>query len=326
MRNAFALWMVAVVCGVGVATAATPPYPERPIRLLVGFSAGGSVDTTSRVLAQKLSDIWGQQVIVDNRTGAAGAIVMQIAEKAPRDGYTLMMGSSTQFTVGPALRAGRSPYPPLSSFTPVSKAVVAPIVLTVHPPVPATSLQELMRYGKSRSGQISYGSSGAGTASHIAMTLIARSGGFDIVHVPYKGGSDVIVAVVAGHVPVAMGSFSTALPHIKSGRLRALGVTESRRLSIAPDLPTIAESGLPGFDVSQWFGLFAPAGIPPAVRDRIGTALGAALAAPDVKTRLDGQGLEVTHAGPAEFGAYVAAELARWTQLLKTLGLQDKTQ
>ena len=176
-----------------------------------------------RVVAQKLSERWGQQVIVDNRAGAAGVIGMQAAAKAQRDGYTLMIGSATQFSVGPALGAGQSQYPPLSSFTPIAKLVVAPIVLTVHPSLPVRSFKEFMQYAKSRSGQISYASTGVGTPNDIAMTLIARSGGFDIVHVPYKGGSEVLVAAVGGQVPIALGSLATAMPHIKSGKLRALG-------------------------------------------------------------------------------------------------------
>lgn len=308
----------------GAAAAAASGYPERPVRLLIGFSAGGSVDTIGRILAQKMSERWAQQVIVDNRPGGAGAIVMQIAEKAPRDGHTLMMGSSTQFTVGPAMQAGPSTYPPLASFTPIAKAVVGPIVLTVHPTLPVRTVRELLQYGKSRSGQISFGSAGAGTASYIAMLIMARAGGFEIISVPYKGGSDVVVAAVGGHVPVAIGTFSTALPHIKAGKLRALAVTESRRLSIAPDIPTVAESGLPGFEVSQWFGIFAPANIPAPITQKLGTELGAILALPDAKERLEGQGLEVSYAGPSEFGAYLRSELGRWTKLIKELGLQEK--
>jgi tripartite-type tricarboxylate transporter receptor subunit TctC len=320
MRKALNFFLFGLSWSLGLATALAQSYPERPVRLVVGFGAGGSADTTARTLAQKLSEHWGQQVIVDNRPGAAGAIAMQIVEKTARDGYTLMIGSATQFSVGPAL--GQAQYPSLANFTPIAKVVVAPAVLTVNPSVTAHSLQELIQYAKSRSAPLTFGSTGLSTPNHIAMTLIARSGGFEIVHVPYKGGAEVITAAVAGHVPVAMGSFSTALPHIKSGRLRALGVTESKRLSIAPDLPTIAESGIPGFEVSQWFGIFAPAGIPGAITEKIGTDLNTIVAVPDVKQRLEGLGLEVSYAGPKEFGSYVKSELARWTKLIKELGIK----
>ena len=307
-----------------MAAANAQPYPDRPIRFLVGFVAGGAVDLTARTLAQKLSERWGQQVIVDNRTGAGGVIVMQIAAKAPRDGYTLMMGSSTQFSIGPAMQAGPSPYEPLSNFTPISQAVVSPIVLTVHPSVPARSVQELVQYGKTRSGQISFASPGAGTGSHIAGVLLGRTAGFDIVHVPYKGGGEAIVALIGGHVPISLGAISTALPHMKSGKLRALGVTEARRLSIAPEIPTIAESGLPGFEVSQWYGVFAPAGIPGSITHKMSGELGNILALPETRVRLSSQGLEVVHVPSELFAAYVMAELKRWTRLLKEMGIQER--
>jgi tripartite-type tricarboxylate transporter receptor subunit TctC len=326
MPKSLAFCLVWFAWSVALTTAVAQPYPERPVRLLVGFAAGGSVDTTGRVLAQSLSGRWGRPIVVENRAGAVGLIAMQIAEKAPNDGYTLMMGSASQFTVGPALEGGQSSYPPLSRFTPIAKLVVAPIVLTVHPSLPVHSFKELMHYAKSRPGPISYGSTGVGTPNHIAMALIGRSGGFEVVHVPYKGGGDVVVAAVSGQVPLAMGSFSTAVPHIKSGRLRALGVTESRRLSMAPDVPTIAESGLPGFEVSQWYGLFAPAGLPPVLTKKIGADVAAIVVMPDVRGRFEGQGLDVSYAASAEFGAYIKAELIKWTKLVKELGLETKAK
>jgi tripartite-type tricarboxylate transporter receptor subunit TctC len=326
MPKSLSFWFVCFCWNVGMVPAVAQTYPERPVRLLVGFAAGGSVDTTGRVLAQSLATRWGRPVVVENRAGAVGLIAMQIAEKAPTDGYTLMMGSASQFTVGPALEGGQSSYPPLSRFTPIAKLVVAPAVLTVHPSLPIHTLKDLIQYAKSRPGPISYGSTGVGTPNHIAMALISRSGGFEVVHVPYKGGGDVVVAAVGGQVPLAMGSFSTALPHIRSGRLRALGVTESRRLSIAPDLPTIAESGLPGFEVSQWYGLFAPAGIPPALTKKIGADVAAIVVLPDVKERFESQGLDVSYAASAEFGAYIKAELIKWTKLVKELGLETKAK
>ncbi len=321
----FVLFAAAFAAYLGSATAVAQPYPERPVRFLVGFVAGGAADTISRILAQKMGERWGQQIIVDNRAGSAGAISLQIAEKAPRDGYTLLMGSSTQFSVGPALQPTRSPYPPLSSFTPIAQVVLGPIVLTVHPSLPVDSVKALMQYGKARSGQLSFGSAGTGTPSYIAMLLIARAGNFEMISVPFKGGSEVIVAALGGHIPVTIGTFSTAQPHIKSGKLRALGVTEAKRLSIAPDLPAIAES-LPGFEVSQWYGVFAPAGIPPAVTRKISAELGAILALPDIRNRYESLGMEIAFAGPAQFGPYLKSDLARWTSMIKELGIQDKPQ
>jgi tripartite-type tricarboxylate transporter receptor subunit TctC len=299
-------------------------YPERPIRFLVGFVAGGAVDLTARTLGQKMSERWGQQVIVDNRTGAGGAIVMQIAAKAPRDGYTIMMGSSTQFSIGPALETGPSSYEPLSRFTPISQAVVSPIILTVNPSLPVRSVQELIQHAKTRPGQLSFASPGSGTGSHIAGILFGRSIGVELIHVPYKGGGDAIVALIGGHIPISFGAISTALPHLKSGKARALGVTELKRLSIAPDVPTIAESGLPGFEVSQWYGVFAPAGIPGSIAKKMNGELGNILALPETKDRLSSQGLEVVYVPSEPFAAYVKAELNRWTRLLKEMGIQGQ--
>jgi len=299
-------------------------YPDRPIRFLVGFVAGGAVDLTARTLGQKLGERWGQQVIVDNRTGAGGAIVMQIAAKAPRDGYTIMMGSSTQFSIGPATQTGPSPYEPLASFTPISQAVVSPIILTVNPSLPVRSVQELIQHAKTRPGQLSFASPGSGTGSHIAGILFGRTIGVELTHVPYKGGGDAIVALIGGHIPLSLGAISTALPHIKTGKLRALGVTEARRLSIAPEIPTIAESGLPGFEVSQWYGVFAPAGIPGSIAKKLNGELGNILALPETRDRLSSQGLEVVYVPSEPFAAYIKAELKRWTRLLKEMGIQGQ--
>ena len=319
--------LVVSLCLLGALSPGIAPaqsYPERPIRFLVGFAAGGAVDLTARTLGQKLGERWGQQVIVDNRPGAGGAIVMQIAAKAPRDGYTLMMGSSTQFTIGPAMQAGPSAYEPLARFTPISQAVVSPIVLTVHPSVPARSVRELLQYAKANPGQLSFASPGSGTGSHIAGIFFGRSIGADITNVPYKGGSDALVALIGGHVPMSLGAISTALPHMKTGKLRALGVTELKRLSIAPDVPTIAESGLPGFEVSQWYGVFTPAGIPGAIARKMNDDLAGILALPDTRERLSSQGLEIAYAPSKVFGPYIRSELVKWTRLLREMGIQER--
>jgi len=323
LRLVASMFLLGIVSAAAMAASAQN-YPERPVRFLVGFVAGGAVDLTARTLAQKLTERWGQQVIVDNRPGAGGAIVMPIAAKAPRDGHTIMMGSSTQFTIGPAMQPGRSAYEPLSRFAPISQVVVSPIVLTVHPSLPARSVQELIQYVKTKPGQLSFASPGSGTGSHIAGVFFGRSIGAELIHVPYKGGGDAIVALVGGHVPISLGAVSTALPHMKSGKLRALGVTEARRLSIAPDVPTVAESGLPGFEVSQWYGVFAPAGTPTVITRKIDGDLAAILALPDARGRLAGQGLEVAYKSAQAFGPYIRSEFVKWTKLLKEMGIQGK--
>jgi len=232
------------------------------------------------------------------------------------------MGSSTQFTIGPAMQAGPSSYEPLDRFTPISRVVVSPIELTVHPSVPARSIQALPPPAQTRPGQLSFASTGSGTGPHIAGIFFGRSIGVDIAHVPYKGGGDAIVALIGGHIPLSFGAISTALPHMRSGKLRALGVTEAKRLSIAPEVPTIAESGLPGFEVSQWYGVFAPAVIPGGIAKKINGELAGILALPETRDRLSSQGLEIAYAPPEVFGSYIRSELVKWTKLLKEMGIQ----
>jgi tripartite-type tricarboxylate transporter receptor subunit TctC len=212
------------------AAAPAASYPERPIRLIVGFVPGGAADLVARSLAQKLAERWGQQVIVDNRAGAAGVIAMQIAGKAPPDGYTLALASSSQFVFGPAMQSD-TPYDAVAGYTPVAQVALVPIVLTAHPSLPARSVAELIQRAKARPGQLSYASPGAGSGPHLAGVLFARAAGIEIVHVPYKGGSEALVALLGGHVQISFGAISTALPHVKGGKLRALAVTELKRLS-----------------------------------------------------------------------------------------------
>jgi tripartite-type tricarboxylate transporter receptor subunit TctC len=298
-------------------------YPVRPIRFIVGFVPGGVADLLARSLGQKLVQTLGQQVVIDNRAGGGGVISMQIVAKAAPDGYTLLMGSSTQFSINPALRAGL-PYDPLRDYTPVTQAALTPVLLTVQPSHPARSVQELILIAKDKAGQaMSYASTGYGGAPHIAAELLKRVAGIGMTHVPYKGGGDAVIALMGGHVQMSFGAVSTSLPHIRGGRLRALGVTSLQRLAAIPEVPTFAQAGLPGFEVVQWYGVFAPPGLPSAITRKLNAALGAALGAADFKEQFSAQGVELVNSAPEVFAGYIKSELARWTRVLKEVGIQE---
>jgi tripartite-type tricarboxylate transporter receptor subunit TctC len=307
---------------ISTATAAEQNYPARPVRFIVGFPAGGLADLMARSLAQKLTEAWAQQVIVDNRAGASGMLSMQIVASAPRDGYTLLLGSSTQFSINPGLRS--VPYDPIRDYTPVIKAAQNPVVLTVHPSFTAKTLPELIQLAKAEPANImSYGSSGYGAAPHIAAELLQKRAGISMTHVPYKGGNDAVMALLGGHIQMNFGAPSTALGHVKAGRLRALGVTGTQRLTAAPNVPTFAESGLHGFNVDQWYGVFMPAGVPQALVVKVNEQLVRALASPPFQEQFVSQGVELTSSTPAAFAAFVKEELVLWKRVLKELGIKD---
>ncbi len=316
--------ILAVLVG-APSTAWAQAYPVRPIRFIVGFVPGGVADLLARALAQKLTDAWGQQVIVDNRAGGGGLISMQIVGKAAPDGYTLLMGSSTQFSINPALRANL-PYDPVRDYTPITNAAITPVMLTVQAASSARSLQDLIQLATQsakRGETMSYGSTGYGGAPHIAGELLKRAAGVSMTHVPFKGGGDSIIAIMGGHVQASFGAVSTAQPHLRGGRLRALGVTTSKRMSAIPDVPTFAEQGLPGFEVVQWYGVFAPAGLPPPVLRKANETLVRALGTPEFREQFNAQGVELMQSAPAAFAGYVKGELARWTKVLKEMGINE---
>jgi tripartite-type tricarboxylate transporter receptor subunit TctC len=302
----------------GIAQAQT--YPSRPVRFIVGFVPGGVADLLARALAQKLTDAWGQQVIVDNRPGGGGVISMQIAGKAAPDGYTILMGSSTQFSINPALRANL-PYDPVHDYTAITNVAVTPVILTVQAGASSRSLQDLMQLAKKEA--LSYGSTGFGGAPHIAGELLKKQAGINMTHIPFKGGGDSIVAIMGGHIQASFGAVSTAQPHLRAGRLRALGVTTAQRMAAIPDVPTFAEQNLPGFEVVQWYGVFGPTGLQAPVLGKLNTTLTSALAGRELREQFNLQGIEAMHSTPAALGVYVRNELARWSRLLKELGVSD---
>ena len=316
-------WALLLAAAGGPPVCQAQDYPQRPIRFIVGFVPGGVADLLARSLGQKLNQAMGQQVVIDNRAGGGGVISMQLAAKAVPDGYTLLMGSSTQFSITPALRTGL-PYDPNRDYTPISQAALTPVLLTVQAAYPARSVQELIQLVKTNPGQVtSYASTGYGGAPHIAAELLKRVAGIEMTHVPYKGGGDAVIALMGGHVQLSFGAVSTSLPHMRGGRLRALGVTTLQRLTAIPDVPTFVEAGLAGFEVVQWYGVFAPAGLSPAVTLKINKALGTGLRSSEFKEQFAAQGVELMYSTPEALAAYVKSELVRWTGVLKDLGIRD---
>ena len=319
-------WCVCVAVA-ATACAAAPSlaqsYPAKPIRFIVATAPGGSADFIARTFTQKITESWRQQAIVDNRAGGNGTIGVQIAAKAAPDGYTVLMASSSTFAVAPSLMP-KLPYDPVKDFTPVTLMVVSPNMLTANPSVPAQSLTELIQLAKAKPGQISFASPGVGSLSHMAGELLMRAAGIRMLHVPYKGGGLAVSDLVGGQVNLLFGSVSTSVPLVRAGKLRALAVTTLKRVSAVPDVPTVAESGYPGYEVVNWFGLALPTGTPRPIIDKLRQEVVRILTLDDVKAALVKQGLEGVGSTPEEFGAYVRSEVAKWSKAFRELGLQPE--
>ncbi len=297
----------------GLAQAA---YPDKPVTIIVAFPPGGATDVVTRILGAGLSKAWGQTVVVENRTGAGGNIGAYHVVKAPADGYTLLMGSSAE-TVINALLYSKMPYDAAKDIVPVSKVGSAPLVLVVHPQVPAGNTQELIEYIKANSGKINYASSGTGGPQHLAAEEFKRVTDTSINHIPYKGGSPAITDLVGGQVELFFAGLPPAKPFIQSGKLRALAVTTESRSELAPDIPSLSESGLPGFNIENWQGLFAPAGTPPEIIDKIAADAAAVLNQQEVKDKLAAQGVSAAPSSPAEFTRFTDAERKKYAQIIK---------
>jgi tripartite-type tricarboxylate transporter receptor subunit TctC len=296
-------------------------YPTKPVRMVVGFPPGGGTDILARIVAQKLADAWGQQVIVENRPGASATIGASVVAKAAPDGYTLAMGQLTPNAIAPALYP-KLPYDALKDFVPITLVGTSPNILVVNPAVPAKNLAELVAYAKARPGRLTYASSGPGSLQHIAAELFKSMAGVDLVHVPFKGSGQAIVDLVAGQVDMNFDSIPATTQHIKSGKLRALAVTSARRASGFLDVPTIAESGYPGYDLTTWWGLFAPAGTPEDVLERVHADAGAALRNPEVRERFAGLSVDPGGGSRADFAGYVREEVAKYARIVKQLGIK----
>lgn len=295
-------------------------WPTKPIKLVVTYPPGGTVDAVARVIAPKLSTRLGQPVVVDNRAGAGGAIGGDLVAKSPADGYTLMLDASNH-AQNPALRS-KMPFDTLRDLASVSLLVKVPNVLVVNPTTSINSVKDLIAQAKAKPGQIDYASSGNGSAQHLAAELFSSMAGVSINHVAYKGGSPALTDVMAGQVPVFFASLASSLPYIQGGKLRAVAVTGKARSPVLPQLPTVAESGLPGYEVYEWNGVFVPAATPAPVVERLSKELAAVLKEPDVRTRLEAMGAEVVGSSPAELDAFRRAELGKWSKLAKDNKIQ----
>lgn len=312
--------LVAVAGSLCDAAAQGGGFPSRPIRFIAANSPGGGLDVTARAISPKLSAVFGQQVIVDNRAGAAGSVASEIVAKSAPDGYTIMVASLGGLAVNTNLYKGLS-YHPLRDFAPVTWATSQSNVVVVHPSVPAKSVKELVALAKAQPGKITFGSSGAGNAGHLAGELFSSMAGVKMVHVPYKGGAPAMVDLMAGQIQLIFSSAPTAVPQVKAGRIRGLAVTTARRSVILPELPTIAEAGLPGFEADNWYGVVTTMKTPRAVIDRLNAEIVRALHAADVKQALLTQGLEVRTSTPHEFGAYMKSEFEKWAKVIKDAGI-----
>jgi tripartite-type tricarboxylate transporter receptor subunit TctC len=313
-----ALLLAAFLCGGCVPAFAQQSYPSKPIRLILPFPPGGSTDIVARLIGQKLTESWGVQVLVDNRPGAGGNIAAELAAKAPPDGYTL-------FQVNVANAIGATLYPKLnydliSSFSPVTQLATTPYVLLAHPSVPARNTAELVALAKARPGSLTYASAGAGSATHLSGELLKALSGTDILHVPYKGTGPAVTALLSGEVAMYFTTVPAAVPLVKAGRVRALGVTSAQRSALMPDVAPIAEAGLQGYETSTWHGILVPAGTPRDIVQKLSGDIVKILAQPDVREKLLGQGLEPVGGTPEQFGAFIKAEIAKWAKVVKASG------
>ena len=296
-------------------------FPVKPLRLIVPFAAGGGSDLVARTVAQKLTETLGQPVVVDNRAGAAGTIGAEIAAKAPPDGHTLLMGSSGPLAINPSLYA-KLPYDAARDFAPVALVTIMPFLIVTHPSLPVQSVKDLVALARARPGELNYGSPGNGSTTHLANELLKAMTGIRITHVPYKGVAPAATDLISGQVQVLTGDLSTLLPHVKSGRMRGLAVTSARRSSLLPAMPTVAESGVPGYDATGWFGVLVPAGTPAPIVERLNAAIVKGASSPDARERLAALGGEVAAGTPEQFAAYVRSEAAKWGKVIRTIGVK----
>ena len=305
--------------GALVATASAQNYPQRPLRLIVPTAPGGGTDFTGRLVAAKLSETLGQQVVVENRGGGGGSVGADNAAKATPDGYTLLLGSIATHAVNPALYK-KLPYDHLKDFAPVSLIGTVPNVLVVHPSVPVKTFAEFVSYAKANPGKINYGSSGVGSPPHLSMELLRSLTGINLVHVPYKGAGPALADLLGGQVQTMCTSLAGQITFIRAGRVRALGVTTAKRNPQLPEVPTIVESGVPGYEVTIWYAVFAPVATPNAIVQRLNSEMVKVLNAPEMKERMAQQGMDPAPSTPAELAAFVKIETAKWAKAAKDSG------
>ena len=303
----------------GAQTAAA--YPEKSVRLVVPFAAGGALDVVARIVGQKMTETWGKQIVIDNRLGAGGNIGAEFVAKAPADGYTLLMSSVTTQAINMSLLA-KPPYDFVRDYAPVALVASAPLALVIHASLPAKSVKDFIALAKAHPGELNYFSSGTGTGTHLAGVILDQLAGIKTTHVPYKGGAQGLGDLLSGQVQYAMSTIGLVEPHVQTGRLRLLGVGSVKRYTRLPDLPTIAESGVKGYEAEQWYGVVAPTGTSPAVINKLAAEIKVIVANADVRERFYSQGIEPVYAGPDDFAGYIKSSVAKYAKVIKTLGLK----
>jgi len=295
-------------------------FPTKPVQIIVPFPPGGGSEAFARSIAVKLTQLWGQQVLIDNRGGAGGTIGSYLVVKAPPDGYTLLMGLNGTHGMAQSLYR-KLPYDTIRDFTPITMVGIGPNILTVHPSVPVKSVRELIALAKAKPGQLNYGSPGNGTPPHLQMAVFNKLAQTQMTHVPYKGGGPANVALLSGEVQLAFTAVTVGLPHVEAGKLRALGLSGAKKPASLSQFPTVAESGLPGYDENTWYGIFGPANLPPAILNKLNADLVKVLSSPELKERFAQQGQEMVGNSPERFREIVRAEVAKWAEVIKDLGL-----
>jgi tripartite-type tricarboxylate transporter receptor subunit TctC len=298
-------------------------YPTKPVRLVVPFGAGGAPDLVARVMSPRLQESLGQPIVVDNRAGAAGILGMEIVAKSPPDGHTLVVGSAGPVAIVPSLYRKLS-YDVARDFAPISMVTAIPFLLVVHPSLPVKTVKDLVALAKAKPGQLNFGSPGTGSTTHLATELLKSATGMKITHVPYKGVAAAATDLISGQVQILSGDLNTMLPQVKSGRMRAIAVTSARRSSLLPEIPSVAESGVPGFDASGWIGLLAPAATPAAIIQRVNGIVVKALATPETRSRLSALGGEVSASTPEQFAAFIRSETAKYGKVIKSAGIEGE--
>ena len=314
-----ATWLAVLIASLAAGAAGAQQYPAKPVRIVVGFAPGGGSDFIARVIAQKLTERLGTQVIVENRPGAGSVLGTELVVKSPADGYTLLL-SSASYTVNPSVY--KLSFDPLNDITPIVQLSRGPYVVAVHPSVPARTLQELVALAKREPDKLAYASSGNGGHVHVATEYFLYTAGIKVTHVPYKGSGPALNDAIGGSVQMILGSVATALQHVKSGRLRALAVTTPKRIAAAPDVPTVGESGYPTYEVTNWHGLVGPKGLPKDIVERLNREVNESLRSKDVEKVLASDGLEPAGGSPQEFASIIKNEIARWSQVVKQAGVK----
>ena len=295
-------------------------YPDKPIRIVVTFPAGGPTDAVARPISQSLSSTWGQPVIIDNRGGAGGIVGTEIVAHSAPDGYNLLIGTAGGMSINPSLHAKLS-YDPFKDFAPISMLVINPQILVMHPALAASNVRELVALAKSKPGQLNFASSGTGTATHLGLELFKAATGINVVHVPYKGGAPALTDLIAGQVQLLFISIPSVMPQVKAGRLKALAVSSARRSLSAPEVPTVAESGYPGFEYVNWNALFAPAATPRAIISKLNTEVVKIMRDPDLAQKLVGQGAEPAPGTPEQLAQYMRVDFDRWRKVIRAAGI-----